>query len=43
MINKYLKTSISTCNNNNSLHKLGFKVYMQAGEQKLRYDLEWPM
>ena len=29
-------------NNNNSLHKLENKFYIQAGDQKLRYNLEWP-
>ena len=28
--------------NNNSLHKLEYKFYMRADDQKLRYNLEWP-
>ena len=27
---------------NNSLHKLENKFYMRPGNQKLRYNLEWP-
>ena len=33
---------LSTFNNNNSPHKLSFQNAMQAGDQKLRYDLVWP-
>ena len=41
MINKHLKP-LSAHNNNNSPHKFGFKFYMWAGDQKLKYNLEWP-
>ena len=33
---------LNTHNNNNSPHKFGFKFYMQVGNQKLKYNLEWP-
>ena len=33
---------LSACYNNNSPHKLAFRFYMWAGDQKLRYDLVWP-
>ena len=33
---------LSAHNNNNSSHKFGFKFYMRAGDQKLKYNLEWP-
>ena len=33
---------LSAHNNNNSPHKFGFKFYMRAGDQKLKYNLEWP-
>ena len=33
---------LSAHNNNNSPHKFGFEFYMRAGDQKLKYNLEWP-
>ena len=33
---------LSTYNNNNRPHKIEFKFYMRAGDQKLKYNLEWP-
>ena len=33
---------LSTCNINNSPHKLEFQFSMRAGDQKLRFDLVWP-
>ena len=41
MINSTLNP-LSAHNNNNSPHKFGFKFYMRAGDQKLKYNLEWP-
>ena len=34
---------LSACNINNSPHKLGFQFSMRAGDQKLRFDLVWPL
>ena len=39
LINKH---PLSAHNNINSPHKFRFKFYMQAGDQKLKYNLEWP-
>jgi len=33
---------LSTSKINHSPHKLSFQNTMQAGDQKLRYDLVWP-
>ena len=34
---------LSTHNNNNSPHKLEIKFYMWVDDQKLRFNLEWPI
>ena len=34
---------LSTSNDNNSPHKLSFQNTMRAGDQKLRYELVWPL
>ena len=39
---KRLIKLLSAYSNNNSLHKLENKFCMRAGDQKLRYNLEWP-
>ena len=39
---KRLIKLLSAFSNNNSPHKLENKFCMRAGDQKLRYDLEWP-
>ena len=39
---KRLIKLLSAYSNNNSLHKLENNFCMRAGDQKLRYNLEWP-